>query len=183
MKRRALLFFLLLSPFVWLFKGCSQFADSTPCTTSTVYTAAQIRGFFPNHSVIQGDISYAEVNPAFAPKWHDYMGKVMSLLGMAANWTNQFDCNRFANVKLAVIHIRFLVDTWHKRQPGTSPAAGEFWFIPGAIPGGWLANLGRPGHAIVVTIEGGQKTFRDIYTERALTLTAAEQESAYLIKF
>jgi len=105
---------LLLSFAIW---GCSQFADSIPATTQKVLTRIEVLDHFPGKFVIFGDATYAEVNPAFAERWHSYTAKVMDLLGMSSNWTEQFDCNRFANVKLAVIHIRFLVDTWLARNP------------------------------------------------------------------
>ncbi len=173
---------LILSLPLWFLFACSQFADSTPCTTGRVLTAAQVRALFPGQTVICGDQSYAEVNPAFAPKWHDYTGSVMSLLGMSAKWSTTFDCNRFANVKLTVIHVRYLVDTWNERKPGQAPAAAEFWYIPDASKPDPVTGA-RVGHAIVVTIEGGAVTFRDIYTARALTLSATERRSAMLIKF
>lgn len=176
-------FLLALAAVTLAFGGvaaCSQFADSTPATTSVVLTQAQLRAHFPGQSVIVGDTSYVEVNPAFAAKWHDYTGSVMNLLGMASNWSAQFDCNRFANVKLAVIHIRFLVDTWHARNPGQGPACGEYWYLPANLP---LVNGQRQGHAILVTIEGGRRVFRDIYSSRELALSPAEVQSAFLIKF
>jgi hypothetical protein len=165
------------------FWGCSQFGDSIKATTGVVHTGAHVASFFPGKTVLLGDASYAEVNPAFAPKWHSYTASVMDMLGMATNWSAQFDCNRFANVKLAVIHVRFLVDTWHARAPGQGPAVAEYWYTPNAVYGGAAANQGRPTHAILVTIEGGRRVFRDIYTSNALTLTAFETESAFLVKF
>lgn len=167
-------------PLGLLVKGCSQFADSSPATIGPVITAQQVVAFFPGKTVIVGDQTYAEVNPAFSPKWHDYTASVMSMLGMSTKWSEQFDCNRFANVKLAVIHVRFLVDTWNARQPGQGPAAGEFWYLPDGLP---LVNGARQGHAILVTIEGGRRVFRDIYSSRELTLSIVEQQSVYLIKF
>jgi hypothetical protein len=174
MKKGLFLLF-LISLSVILFWGCSQFADSIPATTTKVISNEDVRALFPGHFVYCGDASYAEVNPAFAEKWHSYMGKVMDLLGMATNWSNQFDCNRFANVKLAVIHVRFLVDTWHKRNPGQGPAAAEFWYLVGGQAG--------QGHAIIATIENGQVAFRDIYSSKVLNLTQEEKDSAFLIKF
>lgn len=185
MNRRTWLTILLtvlaFSP--WLLNSCSQFADSVKCTTEVTLTVQQIRAHFPHNYVVVGDSVYAEVNPEFAPKWHDYTGRVMNLLGMSPKWNERFDCNRFATVKQAVIYVRFLVDTWHSWKPGTSPASGEYWYTPNAAPGGISANFGRPGHAIIVTIEGGKKVFRDIYSARELPLTQAEQDSAYLVKF
>ena len=172
----------LVAPLLALW-GCSQFGDAIKCTTEVTLTVPQLRTYFPNHIVIVGDTTYAEVNPLFAPKWHDYTGRVMSLLGMSPNWSQQFDCNRFANVKLAVIHVRFLVDTWHARKPGASPAVAEFWYTPHATPGGIAYNRGKPGHAILVTIEGGKRVFRDIYSAKTLNLTQHEVDSAYLVKF
>lgn len=183
--RRLLRYLVPFSPLVVLaltIAACSQFADSTPCTTGRTYTAAEVRALFPGQAVICGDTTYAEVNPAFAPKWHDYTGSVMSLLGMSSNWSTTFDCNRFANVKLAVIHVRYLVDTWNARKPSQGPAAGEYWYRPDAGKPDAATGL-KPGHAILVTIEGGAVTFRDIYSPRALTLSAVERRSAMLIKF
>lgn len=181
--RRSLLFTLAALPLAWLVKGCSQLPDSTKCVTDRVHSRNELASFYPGKYVICGDTSYSEVNPAFAEKWHSYTSKVMNLLGMSPTWSEQFDCNRFANVKLTVIHIRFLVDTWHARQPGAGAAAGEAWYIPNAVPGGQILNAGRPAHAIIATIEGGQRMFRDIYTSKTITLTQAEYDSIFLLKF
>lgn len=102
----------------------------------------------------------------------------MDLLGMAPNWSNQFDCNRFALVKLTVIHVRYLVDTWHARNPAQAPAAGEVWYLPDANRATGIR------HAIVVAIEtGGRKVYRDIYSSKEVRLSQTEEESIGLVKF
>jgi hypothetical protein len=99
----------------------------------------------------------------------------MFMLGMAANWTEQFDCNRFATIKVAVMHVRYLVDTWLDRKPASAPAVGEFYYNIGGVEG--------RGHAIIVTIENGKKTYRDVYSSKELTLTTEEEASVLYIKF
>lgn len=168
--------------FVLAVGACSQFPDSVPCTTGKVYTRFDIIAMFPNKYVLMADESYAEVNPAFAAQWHKYANSVMDLLGMTPNWSSQFDCNRFALVKLAVIHVRYLVDTWHKRAPSQAVAAGECWYFPENGKPDPTTGL-KPGHAIVVTIENGGPAFRDIYTDRQLFLTPQERASIFLLKF
>lgn len=165
---------LLVLPF-----GCSQFSDSTKCTGPRSYTQAEVRAMFnPLTLVLMGDANYAEVNPEFAGPWHDYTNKVMNLLGMAPNWNQQFDCNRFALMKLAVIHVRFLVDTWHSRNPAQAPAAGEIWYTPDSTRAAGIR------HAIIVTIEtGGRKVYRDIYSAKELRLTQTEEDSIGMVKF
>ena len=60
MTRRSLLWSAAAAlgvPFLW---SCSQFADSTPCTTAKPLTAAQLRALFPGRNVLCGDATYAE---------------------------------------------------------------------------------------------------------------------------
>lgn len=176
LKRKHFIAFAILALFLaW---GCSQFPDSIKCTTDRTFSQAELRNFFPGKVIICGDSSYAEVNPAFSEKWHSYTSRVMDILGMSPNWSQQFDCNRFTLVKLAVIHIRFLVDTWHARNPVQSPAAGEIWYIPDNQPLGQVN-----GHSTIVTIEGGRKVYRDIYSSKILTLSPFEESSIWMIKF
>ena len=179
MKLKRKSFIIFVATMLLLAWGCSQFPDSVKCTTGKTLTQVEIRNLFPRAPVIFGDTSYAEVNPAFSEKWHSYTSKVMDVLGMAPNWSQQFDCNRFALVKLAVIHIRFLVDTWHSRNPGQAPAAGELWYTPDLQPSGGQ----KVGHAILVTIEGGRKVYRDIYSSKELTLSSSEENSIWMVKF
>lgn len=170
--------FVLLVVALTALASCSQFPDSVSCTTGKSYTPDEIRSMFPDKYILFADQSYSEVNPAFSgAKWHDYTGSVMNLLGMAPNWSQQFDCNRFALVKLAVIHARFLIDTWHSRKPSEAVAAGECWYIRG------MASGSPGGHAIIVTIENGRPAFRDIYSEKQLFLTKQEMDSIFLLKF
>lgn len=171
-----LLAVLILSSF-W---GCSQFSDSTKVTTGRSFTQSEVRAHFsPLTLVLMADSSYAEVNSEFANgEWHSYTNKVMDLLGMAPNWSNQFDCNRFALVKLTVIHVRYLVDTWHARNPAQAPAAGEVWYLPDTN------RVTGIRHAIVVAIEtGGRKVYRDIYSSKEVRLSQTEEESIGLVKF
>ncbi len=160
----------------------SQFSDHPKCTTDKILTAPEVRARFPGQWVICGDDSYAEVNPAFASKWHDYMGKVMYLLGSTTSWSERLDCNRFVTIKLAVIYLRYLVDTWHQNGAAQSPAVGEFWYTPDNGEPDAVTKR-KPTHAVIVDIEGGLVSFRDIYTEHLLLLSPAERASAFLIKF
>lgn len=168
----------LLAILVLIAVGCSQLSDSVKPTTDKVYTGAQVRAMFPTlNGVLLADETYAEVNPEYAQSWHDTTGRVMSFLGMSAQWSQTFDCNRFVNVKLAVIHVRYLVNTWHARKPSQSAAAGEVWYV--AQGTGGL----RGSHATVVTIEAGKPVFRDVYSSRVLPLTQDEIATINLIKF
>ena len=158
--------------------SCSK--NYNRCVTDKVITQAELRAIVPFPVVYCADQTYQAVNPAFATDWDNWTDKVISYLGATSVWRAEFDCNRFTTLKLAVISVRYVVDTFHLRRIAQAPAAGEIWYIPARAPVG-------SSHSAIITLEdspaGPKIVYRDTYSANELKLTPAEVNSIFFIRF
>ncbi len=171
---------LFLSMTVWI-ASCSK--NYNKCVTPQVLTGAEVRALFPGKIVNLGDTSYQVVNSGFASDWDSWTDRTIMYLGATPVWRTQFDCNRFTSIKLAVMSVRFIVDTFHDSNVAQAPAAGEIWYIPDVAPNGFKGA----GHSSIVTIESGttgpRLVYRDIYSATELKMSQREIQSIYFIRF
>lgn len=164
--RNALLFLLIaLVPL-----GCSRKERGVESTARVVPAAAvsQVLGF-----TYTGDTAYAEVSSASLKGYYDTFRSALFADGVV-KWDERYDCNHFAGYYVAKAQTGFYLANFHGRTPAQTLALGTYWYRRGGS---------GSGHAIVAAITERGLVFIEPQNGQEVSLTPAEQASAFLKVF
>jgi hypothetical protein len=157
-----------------LLSGCAPKQDKTPIDNGQVIPSIMVRIQFPGElDSFAGDEWYSVVNSAWLKGYYERFRDDLFAKDVVG-WQERFDCNKFAAAYASGAQLEFYRDKWGTWAPGTALAIGEFWYTPAG---------GTTGHAIVTALTERGRIFIEPQSGREVTLTKAEIDSAYLVKF
>jgi hypothetical protein len=121
----------------WETRGAKVTRGSVTLTTGRVFTRADMQRQTSTNYF--GDEAYAEVNSAWLPKFNQEFRRELHRLGIV-RWNDRFDCNRFAELFIALAQARFYRESFHSDTPARALAMGPYWYV---------REDGRGTHAVV----------------------------------
>lgn len=140
---------------------------SVTLTTGRVFTRADMqRQTSTNHF---GDAAYAEVNSAWLAKFHEEFRRELHRLGIV-RWNDRFDCNRFAELFIALAQARFYRESFHSDTSARALAMGPYWYV---------RDDGRGTHAVVQVLTERGRIFVDPQLGEEVKLTRNETSLAF----
>lgn len=159
------LFFLgLLGLVAFILTSCSKV--EVPQATAKVYTQAEVVELMPK--AICGAAAYAQVNSAWLKWYYDQFRAEIFRQGVT-KFDDRFDCNHFASYYVALAQTKFYLANFHSWTKAQSLAVGSYWYVG---PKG--------GHAIVFALTERGIVFIEPQTGKEVTLTAIDQQNAFL---
>jgi hypothetical protein len=151
----------------WETRGAKVTRGSVTLTTGRVFTRADMQRQTSTNYF--GDEAYAEVNSAWLPKFNQEFRRELHRLGIV-RWNDRFDCNRFAELFIALAQARFYRESFHSDTPARALAMGPYWYV---------REDGRGTHAVVQVLTERGRIFVDPQTGGEVQLTRSEAALAY----
>jgi hypothetical protein len=149
--------------------GCAK-KDASPLSTGQVVQNpaidTQLFGYV-------GDGPYAIVKADALPDYYQSFRKRLFDDGVV-KWDERFDCNHFVSYYVALAQTQFYLKNWGATTPAQTLAMAEVWYRPGG---------GKKGHAIVAAQTDRGLLFIEPQTGRTVTLSPAERQSVFLVKW
>lgn len=153
----------------WLPSLFRRKAD-VPLWTGRVLPAGNFQALL-NSPDLPADTSYAEINSAALPQFHDWFRAKLWDLGLV-KWDPKQDCDDFANLYADFMQLRFYLAQWER---GTLPdaqslAVARWWYRPDDSP---------YNHAINAVATERGLLFVEPQTGSVITLSPTEIQSCF----
>jgi hypothetical protein len=146
--------------------GCAP-QSKEQMSTGRVIAAQDLPGW-------KGDTAYGEINSAWLKGFYIRWKADLFRKGVV-KWEKRFDCNRFAAHFAAEAQIAYYIENFHSWTDGRAAAVGEIWYL--------VDGQKDRGHAIVLAYTERGPVYIEPQTGKEVTLTSAERESVYFMRF